>query len=360
MELEHRIGQLLLISLPGSEMDASTRELLETVQPGGILLEGRNIESAQQAHELTSAIRQIINVPPFIAIAQEGGRVDPLKEIFSPLPSADHLRASDDASISARFGEITAEALRTLGCNINLAPVLDIARNDSAENGLKGRYLGNTVAEVVRLAGAYLEGLQRGGIIGIGKHFPGLGAAREDPQNALPTIDRSRDELQKQEVAPYTELFSKINARLTSVIVGHAHYPALDGPAALPASLSKNVVNGFLRDELGYRGLAIADNLEMGAVRSTRDLPEAAVMAIEAGNDMAIVSGSADRIDIAWRAMIEAARQNRINNTHISRAFDHIARVKSMVSPPLSLSEMSVARIRERVAELNLVLQHSK
>jgi beta-N-acetylhexosaminidase len=362
MELEHRIGQLFIIGLPGTALDGQAREMIQTIQPGGVLLMGHNIESAHQLAELTSAIRAASRVPPLIAVDQEGGRVDRLKNIYSPMPSADLLRASGDASIAARMGEITAEALRTVGFNINFAPVLDIAFDNSAENGLKGRYLGGTVAKVVRLAGAYLEGLQRGGILGVGKHFPGLGASTVDSHDELPAINRSRDEMLRHELSVYSELFSKINARLNAVIVAHAHYPAFDGPAALPSSLSKNIVTGVLRDEMGFKGLVITDDLEMGAVAKTREMPEAAIQAIEVGNDMVLITGvpSPESISAAWQAAVEAARSGRITRAHISRAFDHIARIKSMLSPPHTLTEMNVARMRERIAELNLTLQHSR
>jgi beta-N-acetylhexosaminidase len=360
MELEHRIGQLIITGLPGTQLDLMTRGLLETIQPGGVLLSAHNIESAQQVVELTSSVRSLLRVPPLIAVDQEGGRVDRLKGIYSPMPSADLLRASGDASIADRFGEITAEALRTLGFNINFAPVLDIAVDDSADNGLKGRYLGGTVAKVVRLAGAYLEGLQRGGVVGVGKHFPGLGAAAPDSHSVMPVIGRSRDEIMKFELSPYLELFSKINARLNALMVAHAHYPAFDGPAALPASLSKNIIGGLLRDELGFKGLAITDDLEMGAITSIRSISDAAVMAVEAGVDMVMVAGSPEHATAAWEAVVDAARQGRITQAHISRAFDHIARVKAMISPPHAYSDLAVSRLRERIAELNLILQHSR
>lgn len=362
MKLEHRIGQLLLIGLPGPQLDLMTRSLLQTIQPGGILLNTHNIESAQQVAELTSTIRSLIEVPPIIGIDQEGGRVDRLKQIYTPMPSADLLRALGEAAVAGRMGEVAAEALRTLGFNVNFAPVLDIASDDGAHNGLKGRYLGSTIAEVVRLAGAYLEGLQHGGVIGVGKHFPGLGAAFVDSHSELPTIDRPRDDILKHEVAPYTELFSKINARLNAVIIAHAHYPAFDGPSPLPSSLSKNIVTGLLREELGFKGLTITDDLEMGAITATRELPEAAVMAIEAGMDMVMIADarSPDRATAAWEAMVKAAQEGRITRTHISRSFDHIARIKSMLSPPHAYSEQAVARLRERIGELNLTLQHSK
>ena len=362
MNLEHRIGQLLIIGLPGPQLDLMARSLLQSIQPGGILLNTHNIESGQQVAELTSTIRSLIEVPPIIAIDQEGGRVDRLKQIYSPMPSADLFRASGDAAVAARMGEIAAEALRTLGFNVNLAPVLDIALDDGASNGLKGRYLGSNLAEVVRLAGAYLEGLQHGGVVGVGKHFPGLGAAVIDSHSELPTIDRSRDEILKYEVAPYTELFSKINARLNAVIIAHGHYPAFDGPAPLPSSLSKNIVTGLLREELGFKGLTITDDLEMGAITGTRDLSEAAVMAIEAGIDLVMIadSRSPERATVAWEAMVNAAREGRITKAHISRSFDHLARIKSMLSPPQAYSEQAVLRLRERIGELNLILQHSK
>src|SRR5262245_22603494 len=272
MKLEHRIGQLLVIGLPGPQLDLMTRSLLQTIQPGGILLNTHNIENAQQLAELTATIRSLLEVPPIIAIDQEGGRVDRLKQIYTPMPSADLLRASGDAAVAARMGEITAEALRTLGVNVNFAPVLDIASDDGANNGLRGRYLGGTLAEVVRLGGAYLEGLQRGGVVGVGKHFPGLGPAVLDSHSALPTIDKSRDEILKNDAAPYTELFSKINARLNAVIVAHGHYPAFDGLAPLPSSLSKNIVTGLLREELGFIGLTITVDLELGAITETSGL----------------------------------------------------------------------------------------
>lgn len=362
MKLEHRIGQLLLIGIPGPQLDLMTRSLLQTIQPGGILLNTHNIESAQQVAELTAAIRSLTEVPPIIAVDQEGGRVDRLKEIYSPMPSADLLRAAGDASIAARMGEIAAEALRTLGFNANLAPVLDIAVDDAANNGLKGRYLGGSVAEVVRLGGAYLEGLKHGGVVGVGKHFPGLGGATVDSHTELPTVNSSRDQILKNEIAPYSELVTKINARLDAVIVAHAHYPALDGPSPLPSSLSRNVVTGLLREEIGFKGLSITDDLEMGAITQGRDMSEAAVMAIEAGIDMVMIaySDSYERATTAWEVMVKAAQDGRITRAHISRAFDHIARIKATISPPHVFSDQSVTRLRERIAELNLVLQHSK
>src|SRR5262249_36832894 len=148
----------------------------------------------------------------------------------------------------------------------------------------------------------------------VGKHFPGLGHSTVDSHSQLPSVDRSRDQITKEDLLPYTELFSKINARLNAVIIGHAHYPAIDGPSALPATLSKNIVTGLLREELGYKGLVITDDLEMGAVASIREVPEVAVMKQKAAYDMVMVTGSgeSERVLAAWEAMVNAAQSGRI------------------------------------------------
>lgn len=360
MQIEHRIGQLLIIGLPGTQADQATRELLQTIQPGGVLLEKANIESAEQLVELTSGVRSLLRVPPLIAIDQEGGRVDRLKNILAPMPSAEFLCAHGNAGTASQMGELTADALRSFGFNINFAPVLDIPEDPAAENGIRGRYLGKTSGEVIGLASAYLEGLQRGGVIGVGKHFPGLGMTSVDSHQELPQVTLSREELRKRDLLPYIEMFTKINSRLVAVMVAHAHYTAYDGASALPGSISKNIVNGLLRDELGFKGLAITDDLGMGAITSSRSIGEAAVMAIEAGNDMVLVCGTPEEATEAWQTMVAAANQGRITKTHINRSFDHIARIKSMVSPPHPLHETTIERLRDQIAELNQTFAASR
>lgn len=357
MQTEHKIGQLLIIGLPGAQLDGVTRELLQTIQPGGVILDRANLESAEQVAALTAQIHALSPVPPLITIDQEGGRVDRLKEVLAPMPSADLLRAAGDAATASRLGEITADALRALGFNMNFAPVLDIpATGNDAPNGLQGRYLGGSSGQVINRASAYLEGLQRNGVIGVGKHFPGLGTTVVDSHAQLPQVTLSKEELKSRDLLPYVEMFSKINSRLVAVLIGHAHYAAYDGQP-LPASLSRSVVNGLLRDELGFRGLAITDDLGMGAVSSVCGVGEAAVRAIEVGVDMALVCGAPEQAMEAWQAMVEAANRGRIMKTHISRAFDHIARVKSMVSPPHPYNETAIETLRENIAELHEALQ---
>src|SRR5262249_16202938 len=150
-------------------------------------------------------------------------------------------------------------------------------------------------AKVIRLAGAYLEGLQNNGIVGCGKHFPGLGDVTIDTHNDLAVVKRTRDQLWAEDIAPYRDLFTKLNARLNVVMVSHAHYEAFDANR-IPASLSHNVVTKLLRDEMEFKGLAVTDDMEMGAITTTTDFGEACVMAVEAGQDMVSVCQRSDRV----------------------------------------------------------------
>ena len=350
MTLNERMGQFLFIGIPGPTVDADTRDLLREVQPGGVVLFARNLESPRQVAELNASIRANLKIPPLISIDQEGGPVDRLKKIGEAMPSPADVRATDDASLSGRFGAITAEVLRALGFNMNFAPMLDLEVHTDADNALKGRYFGATTADIMRFAGAYLEGLLQGGVVACGKHFPGLGDSFVDSHKVLPTVDRSGEDLRAADLKPYIELTTRINSRLSVIMVAHAYYPAFDGQERVPASLSPNVVTSLLRDEIDFRGLAISDDMEMGAILEMGDFSESCVRAIEAGNDMLLVCQSVSRVREAHDALIGAADSGRISPARRRRGLDRIARVKSVLSQPTPFNEGTYVRMQERIA----------
>jgi len=356
LSLEQRIGQLLFIGLPGASIDDTARQLLEIVQPGGVILFARNIESATQVAQMNAEIRSLIKVPPFISIDQEGGRVDRLRAIFPPMPSAQAIRASGDASLAGRHGEITAEVLRLLGFNMNFAPVLDLAYDEAAVNARDRRCFGSTPAEVIRIAGAYLEGLQNNGIIGCGKHFPGMGAAIADPHKDLPVVTRSRERLIREDLLPYRDLFTRMSTRLHVVMVSHCVYTALDRDGA-PASLSPNVVTRLLREELGFHGTAITDDLEMGAIATTHGFDQVILKAVEAGEDMLLICRRPELIIAAFETLVRAVRDGRISHKRIERSIDHIVDAKSIISSPAPFNQSALNRLAERVAEISYQLQ---
>src|SRR6476469_11031547 len=189
------IGQLIMTGVPGKELDVETARLFRRVQPGAYILFGRNLESGTQLRKLIDDLRDLSEIEPIITIDQEGGRVSRLRRIGNEPPNAQQLRDRNDVSLVRRHGEITGRLLRLFGFNLDLCPVLDISFDDDADNSLRGRCYGKTVEQVVRLAGAFNDGMRGEGILSCGKHFPGYSAATVDAHHDLPKINRSRAEL---------------------------------------------------------------------------------------------------------------------------------------------------------------------
>src|SRR5246127_2406365 len=203
------LGQLILTGVPGKVLDAKAAKLFERVQPGGFILFGRNIESAPQLRKLIDDLRDLSEIEPIITVDQEGGRVSRLRLIGSEPPNAQQLRDKDDVELIRRHGDITGRLLRLFGFNLDLCPVLDISFDDDADNSLRGRCYGKTVKQVVRNAAAFNEAMRGQGIASCGKHFPGYSAATSDAHYQLPRIDRTREELDQNELALFREFIGR-------------------------------------------------------------------------------------------------------------------------------------------------------
>src|SRR5215467_4816917 len=225
------LGQLILCGVPGKELDAASAKMFRKVQPGGFILFGRNIESAPQLRKLIDDLRDLGEVEPIITIDQEGGRVSRLRLIGSEPPNAQQLRDNNDVELIRRHGDITGRLLRLFGFNLDLCPVLDISFDDDADNSLRGRCYGKTVEHVVRNAGAFNGALRGQGIGSCGKHFPGYSAASSDAHYELPRIDRSREQLDENELAVFRQFITDVD----SIMICHGWYPCLEAkrmPAA--------------------------------------------------------------------------------------------------------------------------------
>src|SRR5947207_10997515 len=197
------VGQLIMTGVPGKELDGKTAKLFRKVTPGAFILFGRNIETAPQLRKLIDDLRDLSETEPIVTIDQEGGRVSRLRLIGSEPPNAQQLRDKDDLDLIRRHGNITGRLLRVFGFNLDLCPVLDISFDDSADNSLRGRCYGKTVEQVVRNAGAFNDAMRNQGIASCGKHFPGYSAAVVDAHHSLPKIDRTREQLDREELAVF-------------------------------------------------------------------------------------------------------------------------------------------------------------
>ncbi len=317
-------GQLFFVGVDGTALDPELSRKLRTVAPGGVILFARNLQDALQVAIFCRELLSSLPLPPFLAIDQEGGRVNRLKGIVPAIPPNLVLaRGRGARSLVRDHGRETGRALALLGFNLNFAPVLDLSDAD-IPNGIGDRAYGDDPAEVADLARLFLEAQGASGVLGCGKHVPGLGGARVDSHQDLPRIDLSAEELWDRDLAPYRLLREK----LPLVMVGHAHYPAVQGPAPGPATLSREIVAGLLRGRIGYPGIILTDDLEMGAVDQRRPPGDLVLEALTAGNDMVMICKSWDRIEQAHAAVVRALRTGALSRPRIEDSLSRILSLK--------------------------------
>ena len=339
------LGQLILTGVPGKEIDPATAALFRKVQPGGFILFGRNIESAGQLRKLIDDLRDLSAVEPIITIDQEGGRVSRLRLIGSEPPNAQQLRDKGDVELVRRHGILTGRLLRLFGFNLDLCPVLDISFDDDADNSLRGRCYGRDVAEVIRLAGAFNDALRTEGIASCGKHFPGYSAATIDAHHDLPLIERTLEELNTNELA----VFREFAGRVDSMMICHGWYPSLE-PEKTAASLSRRIITDLLRGELGFDGLIMTDDLDMGAILNEYSLAETIRRAIGAGNDLAMICHRIPAITEAHGYL------ENLPNDQLERALGSVARFKAKLAPPDEFSEASFAALNKQIWDLRVAV----
>ena len=366
LPLEQQIGQFLFIGLPGTELDAQTRDLLTEVQPGGVIIFGRNVASAEQLRSLIDGVRELVKMPPLFGIDQEGGLVDRLRRIFMPMPSARTIRQHGDLAAARALGRITGEVLRMLGFSINFAPVMSIMTDDRdlLSNGLYSRSFGRSPGEVLGYTTVYLRGLQGAGLLGCLKHFPGIGAGEVDSHEEMPVVQLSHDDLIAQDLAPYIELFQRRDDRIRCVMVSHGGFPNIDireevtGGLLEPASLNYNIVTKLLRQELGYKHLVVTDDLEMGAILRHYEIGDAVVRAALAGEDMLLICATPEKIQRGHEALLDAARDGRLPADRIEASLQRIARTKAIAEEPLPLDLERFKELSDEVLRLNSKLNY--
>lgn len=323
LTLEERVGQLFLLGFQGPAPDGETESRLERIRPGGIVFLQRNVESLDQTYDLCLRLQGQANVPLFLAMNQEGGAVDRLKHAIRPIPSVADLADLGTAAVRAGSRLIASE-LEACGFNLNLAPVLDLGLPESI---VRERTLAASAAEVSRLGLVVLDEFEKKKILSCGRHFPGLGGARRDPHFLLPRIERSRRDLIAEDIVPFNEALS----RLDMVLVSHGHYPALGDIRPLPASLSHRIVGGLLRDTIGFDGVAVTDDLTMGAITAQGLTPKTFLKAIKAGNDMVLFSQTTPLVDQAFELILESARDDEKLRKRIDGSVERILRAKQKI-----------------------------
>jgi beta-N-acetylhexosaminidase len=321
-------GSLLLLGINGTELSPEEASRFKKLQPAGFILFTRNIESPQQVRKLTDDLRELCMDEPILGIDQEGGRVTRTAGIAPALPSAAAFAAKPETEQIARAGELTAELLRMLGLNLNFAPVLDLDHFPGTQNALRQRCWGRDSQDVIDRAGMWNRWTRKRGMLGCGKHFPACGRAQSDPHEDLPFSGATKEEMMAEDVLPYTALMPELDA----VMLAHVMFPKLD--PQYPASLSRAIVTGWLRDQLGFdKHLVMTDDLDMGAITARYGRGEDVKLAIRAGNDLAMICHRTDTAEAAAKSIAEIETGIRDD----ARA--RIAKFRKKMSAPLGFSE---------------------
>ena len=279
--------------------------LLQRVQPAGIILFARNIVSAEQTYKLLKDCQSEVSVPLFRCVDLEGGKVDRLRNVIGPAPSPADVFGCGDRRLFRKYGRVIGENCRALGFNVNFAPAVDLAF-EASHNVMESRVVSADPRETAIYAREFLAGLRAAGVLGSGKHFPGLGEGKLDSHHDLPVIGKSWKKLWDEDLAPYRAL----RRDFPFVMVSHAAYPAVTGKN-IPASLSKKWITDVLRKKIGYRGLIVSDDLEMGGVLGAARIEQAAVEHIRAGGDLCLICHMDEFVNRAFEEVGRVAGRDR-------------------------------------------------
>src|SRR5258708_14547 len=273
------IGQLLIVGFDGTEMTARLGSLLTGLQPSGVILFARNIKSAEQTWQLLRDCQMCVSTPLFTCVDLEGGSVDRFRDVLGPAPSAAEVFATGDRKLFRKHGQVIGENCRALGFNLDFAPALDLAF-EASRSVMSSRSVSADPKEVGEYAREFLAGLRAAGVLGCGKHFPGLGEGKLDSHHRLPVIKKPLKDLWTEDLLPYRTL----REQLPMTMISHAAYPQVTSDRT-PASLSKVWITDILGRRIGYRNLIVSDDLEMGGALSAAPVGKAAVKFIRAGGD---------------------------------------------------------------------------
>lgn len=321
MSQTEKLGQMVMIGIQGTKVDDDSLYMLNQYHMGGVILFDRNMESPEQVKQLTSDLQAQSNekVPLFIGIDEEGGDVVRMAEKLTPPPSQKEIGATGDIEQAKTWAIKTAKSLKDMGINVNFAPVADVGSNDKRSYSIDT----NTVIDFVRAA---TEGYQQENIIYSLKHFPGIGKGRVDSHVDSSSIDVAKEVLMTEDILPFKTIIDENEPNDYFILVSHLKYPALD--EEYPASLSSKIMTDLLRNELGYKGIIITDDMEMGAVANHNDFRSIGVNAVKAGADIVLVCHEYEHQQEVYLGLLDAVNSGEISQERIDESVKRIIKVK--------------------------------
>lgn len=319
-----KIGQMIMVSISGMRLTGHKRKWLKEGWIGGVILFSRNIQSREQITRYVGELQSASSTPLFIALDQEGGAVRRLREGqgFQTLPSQKALGSTGNSRLAYRFGLLSGRQLREIGANLNLAPVVDLDHGFDEVISKNHRSLGSDPHVVSRMAQEIIQGMKREGILATAKHFPTQSLGLENPHHAVSVSDAQLSDLIGSDLVPYEDLIHKHG--VDAIMLSHVLYPRID--PLYPASLSKEWVQGILRNRMGYQGLVFSDDMRMSAIKQQYPLERSVVQAVNAGVDILLVTDNMERR--VMLALLGAVKEGKIKPSSIDQAYDRIMATK--------------------------------
>jgi len=346
-----QIGQLLIIGFDGTEISPRLASLLSRIQPAGVILFARNITGAEQTHRLLRECQKCLSTPLFTCVDLEGGQVDRFRNVLGSAPSAADVFATGDRKLFRKHGRIIGENCRTLGFNVDFAPVLDLAF-EASRTVMTSRAVSADPRAVIIYVRDFLLGLREAGVLGCGKHFPGLGEGCLDSHHELPVIRKSLKKMWVEDLVPYRILRSP----LPFVMVSHAAYPEVSGDHT-PASLSRKWITDILRKRVRYNGVVVSDDMEMGAVQNFAPIEKSVVQHVRAGGDLALICHSEELIIRGYESLAREADRDARFQARIAESARRVQKLKkSLAASPqfakaFSPAQTKVKRLTRRLWE---------
>lgn len=326
MTLEEKVGQLMIIGLEGEEISDKDIENIQQYKIGGFIFFSRNINNGDQVLNLLNSLKEESkdnNIPLFLSIDEEGGVVSRLSKIYKNLPSAATLGNKNDDELSFNYGKNLGLKTKSLGFNINFAPVLDI--NSNPNNPVIGNRAYGDDAELVSKIGIeVMNGIKSQNVIAVAKHFPGHGDTHVDSHLELPIIDKSLDELYNLEIIPFKKA---INEGIDAIMVAHILFTQVDNK--YPATMSKEIINDILRERLGFNGVVISDDMTMGAIIDNYTIEEASVQFLKSGGDIVLVCHGIENVQLVYNQILNSVNDESLSVDDIDKKVYRILKLKN-------------------------------
>ena len=351
LSLEEKTGQMIIIGIDTNYITDRIKTMITKYKIGGIILYRKNFSTYEEMLKLIQNLKDLNKenkIPLFIAIDQEGGRVNRMPKEIKNLPSANQIAQIGGEDLVRLSNNITGRILRQSGFNLNFAPVLDIKRFEN-NHAIGDRSFGNNKEDVAKMGIIAMKELQKNKIISVIKHFPGHGATKQDSHNFLPVINKKIEQLEKEDMYPFEQA---IKNGADVVLVGHLLIKNITG--LYPASLSRKFITKYLRKKYRYRGLIITDDLKMKAIKLIYGAKLAVTKAFEAGNDIIVFRyNSKEEIEVIEK-VISLVKKGKIKENRINKSVQRIINLKNKyeISDTEKIKGVEIDEINKEIEEI--------